>query len=82
MEPAHDDNDDGKYYGGHLLRAEEEAVMELEQFPVTICGAVKRGEDQTEPAQSRLNHPFKGYISFIPLIIKIVRSISVRPYKI
>ena len=41
----------------HLLSSEEKAIIELEQFSVTIGSAVERGKDEAEPAQSGLDHP-------------------------
>ena len=40
-----------------LLSPEEEAIIEPEQLSITIGSAVKRREDEAEPAQSGLDHP-------------------------
>ena len=46
-----------------LLSPEEEAIIEPEQLSITIGSAVKRREDEAEPAQSGLDHP---RIVFLP----------------
>ena len=55
-----------------LLSPEEEAIIEPEQLSIAIRSAVKRREDEAEPAKSGLDHP-RVVFWFSPILLHHVK---------